>query len=225
MILNGEPLLLQQRGVVLQNLLQDLLKRNILKEIVLGSALQPGIVEHLGNILLELAAHIVQPGMQVEWDLVRPVIQDHCQQGQRCFRLMRPPLHIFFIILNRFREVSQLETVFPQDSRQQTERFSFLPADRMEQPLLVYGVRVCEKRLKQPLSFPLPPSGVEQYEGKQPQAPQQDHACQSLKCPSVGKPQEQHGETIHGQQRRQPKSVSAQKPPQPLHGATGPSRR
>ena len=77
---NDKLLLFKKWGIVLQNFTQAVIQIDILKSVILCTALQPGIVQHLRDILLKLTADIIQLCLQGRRDFIVPVIQEHGQQ-------------------------------------------------------------------------------------------------------------------------------------------------
>ena len=77
---NYKLLFFQKWGIVLQNFPQAVIQIDILKSVILCTALQPGIVQHLRDILLKLTADIIQLCLQGRRDFIVPVIQEHGQQ-------------------------------------------------------------------------------------------------------------------------------------------------
>ena len=77
---NDKMLLFKKWGIVLQNFTQAVIQIDILKSVILCTALQPGIVQHLRDILLKLTADIIQLCLQGRRDFIVPVIQEHGQQ-------------------------------------------------------------------------------------------------------------------------------------------------
>ena len=86
--------------------------------------------------------------MQGRRELIRPIIQNHCEQGQRRFGLMRPSLRIFLIIPERFLHLLNHPLLFLQDGDQQRKLFPFLPAHRAQQLFGVHRIRLLQEILK-----------------------------------------------------------------------------
>ena len=98
--LDPEAFFLQQRAVIVEHLVDAAAQRQPLKAIVAPRAAQTCVVEHLVDERLHPVAHVVELEAHGLRQRVAPVIEHERQQRQRRFHLMRPELHVVFVVVH-----------------------------------------------------------------------------------------------------------------------------
>ena len=98
--LDPEVFFLQQRAVIVEHLVDAAAQRQPLEAVVAPRAAQTGVVEHLVDERLHPVAHVVELEADGLRQRVAPVVEHERQQCQRRFRLVRPELHVVFVVVH-----------------------------------------------------------------------------------------------------------------------------
>ena len=98
--LDPEVFFLQQRAVIVEHLIDAAAQCQPLEAVVAPRAAQTCVVEHLVDERLHPVAHVVELEADGLRQRVAPVVEHERQQCQRCFHLVRPELHVVFVVVH-----------------------------------------------------------------------------------------------------------------------------